>query len=248
MYTVYKHTTPSNKFYFGITNSTNLNKRWANGLGYRTQKVFFRAIVKYGWDNIKHEVVKDNLSLDEAKSLEIFLIEKYRTDVSKFGHNSNGYNMTSGGDNIPSIFYQEDDNYKKTMDEKVYSKTRISVDCYDFVSRKYLKTYKSLGEAASELKINKNDISKNINHKTNRVSNYIFVKHGEKPKEFTGKYFKRPVFQFDINGKFLRMFDSCADASRYINNGSTNGSSMIAKCAKGERKSYKGFLWKYDNL
>lgn len=244
-WTVYKHITPSNKFYFGITNAHDLNKRWANGLGYRTQTVFFRAIVKYGWDNIKHEVIKSNLSFDEAKELECRLIKKYKTNVNEFGKSSNGYNMTSGGDNIPSIFFQEDENYKKIMDEKVYSKTRISVDCYDYSSKKYLCTYESLSKASQELNLDKRDISKNINNKSNRVGDYIFTKHGEEIN-FVKKFYERPVKQLDIDGNFLKQFKSCADASRFINNGSTNGSSMIAKCAKGERNSYKGYLWEYN--
>lgn len=244
-WTVYKHTTPSNKFYFGITNAHDLNKRWANGLGYRTQTVFFRAIIKYGWDNIKHEIIKSNLSFDEAKELEIQLIKKHKTNVSEFGRESNGYNMTSGGDNVPSIFYQEDENYRKIMEEKVYSKTRISIDCYDYFTKKYLCTYQSISQASEELNIGKQEISKNINNKSNKAGNYIFTKHGEEI-QFTKKLYEKPVGQFDMNGNFLKQFKSCADASRYINNGSTNGSSTIAKCAKGERNSYKGYLWKYN--
>lgn len=54
---VYKHTTPSQKIYIGIT-SMSTSKRWGHkGYGYRNQPYFYRAILKYGWDNIKHEVL-----------------------------------------------------------------------------------------------------------------------------------------------------------------------------------------------
>lgn len=244
-WTVYKHTTPSNKFYFGITNCSDLNKRWLNGLGYRTQKVFFRAIIKYGWDNIKHEIIKTGLSLEEAKELEKYLINKYKTNVTEFKRGANGYNMTPGGDTAPSVFMQEDESYRKTMYEKVWSKNNITIDCYDYTTKKYLCTYESLTQASKELKIDKKDISKNINNKVNRVKNYIFTKHGEEI-QFTKKLYEKPVSQFDMTGNFLKQFKSCADASRYVNNGLTNGSSMIAKCAKGERNSYRGYLWKYE--
>ena len=49
-YIVYKHTSPSNKVYIGIT-SKDVRQRWCNGFGYQTQLYFFRAIVKYGWIN-----------------------------------------------------------------------------------------------------------------------------------------------------------------------------------------------------
>lgn len=41
---VYKHTSPSNKVYIGIT-KLNLIKRWQ---GYINNTYFFRAILKYG--------------------------------------------------------------------------------------------------------------------------------------------------------------------------------------------------------
>ena len=245
-WTVYKHITPTNKFYFGITNSTDVNKRWANGLGYRTQTIFFRAIIKYGWDNIKHEIIKDNLSLDEAVEMEKYLIEKFKTNVSKYGREANGYNMTAGGDTAPSIFYQEDENYKKLMEEKVYSKKRIPVDCYD-LNKKYLSTYESISKAAKELNLDATCIGDNIKGKTNRVKSYIFVKHKEEPKDNRLKQYERPVNQFDFCGNFLQQFKSCREASRYVNFGSVSGASIIAKCAKGGRVSYKGYLWSYTD-
>ena len=46
-YCVYKHTSPSNKVYIGITKRNPLT-RWNAGFGYKTQVYFWRAIVKYG--------------------------------------------------------------------------------------------------------------------------------------------------------------------------------------------------------
>ena len=46
-YTVYLHTSPSGKYYVGIT-GTSIEKRWKkNGEGYKNQ-VFYKAIEKYG--------------------------------------------------------------------------------------------------------------------------------------------------------------------------------------------------------
>ena len=41
-YSVYLHITPSKKVYVGITSQTNLNRRWQNGEGYRTQLAVLR--------------------------------------------------------------------------------------------------------------------------------------------------------------------------------------------------------------
>ena len=59
-YCVYKHTSPSNKVYIGIT-SQEPERRWQNGYGYATQQLFWRAIQKYGWDNFKHEIIAEKL-------------------------------------------------------------------------------------------------------------------------------------------------------------------------------------------
>lgn len=95
-WTVYCHTTPSGKRYIGIT-SRKPEYRWQNGNGYKNT-LFGRAIEKYRWENIKHEIIDTNLTEDEAKRLENEYIEKYRT----FVHFSdcNGYNCTLGGEGV----------------------------------------------------------------------------------------------------------------------------------------------------
>ena len=91
-YIVYKHTTPSGKVYIGITRQ-DVRKRWRNGKGYDLCTAFHRAILKYGWENITHEIIFAGLSKDEATTKEIELIDLYKsTDPSK------GYNLTTGGE------------------------------------------------------------------------------------------------------------------------------------------------------
>ena len=88
---VYKHISPSNKVYVGITHYENPNKRWRYGNGYDNCILFKRAIRKYGWKNFKHIIVSNNLSEKEAKSLEQKLIKYYKqANIS--------YNITDGGD------------------------------------------------------------------------------------------------------------------------------------------------------
>ena len=91
-YTVYKHTTPSNKVYIGIT-SKPVNARWRNGLGYKKQPYFYKAIQKYGWENIKHEIIAELLTKDEACKMEIHLISEYEST-----NRDNGYNSSTGGE------------------------------------------------------------------------------------------------------------------------------------------------------
>lgn len=76
-YAVYKHTSPSGKVYIGITQKEDVKKRWRYGHGYHHNQHFFNAIVKYGWDNIDHQILASDLSLEEAANLEKELISLY---------------------------------------------------------------------------------------------------------------------------------------------------------------------------
>ena len=91
-YCVYKHTTPSGKVYIGIT-SKRPETRWNKGLGYRDNAHFVRAIKKYGWDNIKHEVLATGLEPEEAFAEERRLIAECRATDPNYG-----YNISEGGE------------------------------------------------------------------------------------------------------------------------------------------------------
>ena len=94
-YIVYIHKNKLNgKVYIGQT-SQKPEKRWNNGRGYETSPRFFNAILKYGWDNFEHIIIKQNLSLKEANDLETKLIKQYNSQNDKYG-----YNITSGGQNF----------------------------------------------------------------------------------------------------------------------------------------------------
>ena len=100
-YKVYMHICPNNKKYIGITRQEP-EKRWKKGKGYRTQLHFKRAIEKYGWENIKHIIVYEKLSKEDACSKEIELIKKYKTNNYKYG-----YNVSSGGDGAKGVIISE---------------------------------------------------------------------------------------------------------------------------------------------
>lgn len=91
-YKVYMHICPNGKKYIGIT-KRKPNKRWQNGYGYKTQKHFYRAIQIYGWNNIKHIILFDNLNYQQACDKEVELIKLFNTNNYNYG-----YNVSSGGE------------------------------------------------------------------------------------------------------------------------------------------------------
>lgn len=97
-WTLYVHTNKVNgKKYVGIT-SRKVEQRWGyGGVGYKPDKGdnqnrrFWNAIKKYGWDNFDHEIIIENLSMEQA-------IEYEKMYILHYNSYKNGYNSTYGGD------------------------------------------------------------------------------------------------------------------------------------------------------
>ena len=77
-YFLYKHTSPNGKVYIGITCCKEAELRWYYGFGYRQNVAFYADIEKFGWDNIKHEILFKDLTPEEARKKEITLIPPCR--------------------------------------------------------------------------------------------------------------------------------------------------------------------------
>jgi hypothetical protein len=83
-------------------------RRWDRGRGYNNQPLMKRAINKYGWDNILHEVVFNKLTKEEAEQQEIELISQCQSNNPMFG-----YNIENGGNAIGKMT----DEQKQLMSE-----------------------------------------------------------------------------------------------------------------------------------
>lgn len=98
-YVVYKHTNKQNKkVYVGVTN--NIDRRWrSGGIEYKppksesqTNRSFWNAIKKYGWDNFDHCILEEGLTMEEAFDREKFYINFYQST-----NKEKGYNISQGG-------------------------------------------------------------------------------------------------------------------------------------------------------
>ena len=99
-YTIYKATCKTNnKVYIGFTsrwpqriNGHNYDRRYS-----KTNKAFYNAIKKYGWDNFEWEAIYQSQDYGHTLTeMEPYFINEYRSWV---GFNDcNGYNTTRGGE------------------------------------------------------------------------------------------------------------------------------------------------------
>lgn len=225
-YCVYKHTSPNGKIYVGITGQKP-SRRWRNGNGYKKQQLFYRAIQKYGWDNIKHEILFENLSKEVAEQKEIELINKYRsTDINY------GYNITTGGE-----CYEHSEETKRKLSEM-----RIGLK-YSLETKQKMSISK-IGE-------NNNFYNK---HHTEEVKNKISKAHkgiklsdNHKQKISENSYYKGKYGVKHNNSISILCIETniIYGSTREIERKLGINHAMISRCCKGKQHTAGGFHWKY---
>lgn len=224
---VYIHTFPNNKVYIGIT-SQNVKNRCQKGNGYKGNIRLTRAISKYGWDNIKHEILIDNLTEEQAKQKEISLIKKYNSTNHLYG-----YNVSYGG-NIPSL---------ETRNK--ISKSHIGIVPND-MSRQKMRLAK-LGTKQSQETIKKRiKIGKDNPMFGRVVSNeereYLRTLFKGKPAHInTIRANQVKIVQYDKNGNLIAEFDSIKSASIKLN----IPYQRICHNCNGHQKFCNGYIFRH---
>lgn len=247
-YNVYKHILPNGKVYIGITK--NIKSRfYGKGSSYKNCVLFYRAINKYGWDNIKTEILLSNLTQCQAEEKEIEYISKYKSNDSKFG-----YNILKGGNISTNDSQERRKKISKSLIE-YYKTNKHSQESIERARQKKIGV-KFSSEHKQKLKDNHSGMTGKVfseEHKR-KISNSLKGKkfseeHKRKPsKAKEGKTpwnainnTKKPVMQFDKNGAIINTFTSMSEAERKT--GIFNSS--ISNCCKGKRKTAGGYIWKY---
>ena len=223
-YIVYKHITPNGKVYIGIT-SRKSYERWCGGGGYRTQILFYRAIQKYGWKNIKHKILYTNLTKEEAEQKEIELIAKYKSNNPKYG-----YNVEKGGNATGKISDETKLKISKASKGKIVkeeTKKKISINNARYWKNKKrdIKTIEKLRQA----NIGKHHSVKTEFKKGNVVSKEI--------REKISQALSKPVICVETNVEYYGI----REASRQTG---INCSRINLVC-RGRFETAGGLHWKY---
>lgn len=242
MWTVYKHTAPNGKVYIGITGNK-VKNRWRNGHGYETQ-IFYRAIKKYGWENINHEILFEGLTKKQAGEMEQHLIEKYDCIVPK------GYNKSKGGE-IPWNAGKKG-LYKHTKEtiNKMKGKTPWNKGKKVILSNEGRENIVNANKGRTPWNKGKHGVySKET---INKIIESGKKRKGEKRKKLTLEQRKKlseshkglpsnrkkKVLCIELN----KTFDSLEDARKHLG---LKSSGHISQCCYGKRKTAGGYHWKY---
>lgn len=113
---VYIHVCPNGKRYVGCTKQARPELRWKEGNGYRYNKHFYSAILKYGWNNITHEVFEVE-SEEEMYRKEVELISFYHSNDPRYG-----YNNSVGGE-CGALGCKRSKEYRKKLSESRKGRT-----------------------------------------------------------------------------------------------------------------------------
>lgn len=213
-YCVYIHTTPSEKVYIGITNQK-VTHRWGKDGNNYDHQVFGNAVRKYGWENIKHEILFDGLSLEEAEKKERELIAQYNATDRHCG-----YNCTTGG----SVCRFSDDTRKRISDSltgrKLSEEHRANIaKCrmgWDFSE----ETRKRIG----------------AKHR-NKVVSEVAKEHLREAHQWQAKR----VAKLSIDGEIIEVFNSVGDAAKETG----CSKYLIRRVCQGKRQTTNGFRWAF---
>lgn len=220
MYTgiIYKYTSPSGKNYIGQTTKTLQERAGYSGDGYKRCTLFYKAILKYGFMNMKSEILESFSEEDldtliyKLNSAEEYYINKYNTIAP------NGYNLRAGGNNS---FYSEDS--KLCQHGSKHFNYRQDIDDEE-LKRLYLQ-----GKTLKE-----------ICNITN-LSQLTVKRHLIDQEVFKEKKYNNPVIKYNKNGEILGEWISASEAARQEGKTPDN----ISRCCREKRRFYKGVTYRY---
>jgi len=106
---VYKYTCPEGKIYIGQTyNERNRKSQHKNETTKDTNSKFGQALLKYGYENFKYEVIiKFNPTLDLVK-LKRVLNKLERRYIKLYNSIENGYNLVKGGEGVLGLKHSDE--------------------------------------------------------------------------------------------------------------------------------------------
>ena len=173
------------------------------------------AIIKYGWDNFKKEVLYDNLTKKDADNLEIKLIKEYKDK-------GNCYNIADGGNGLIGV---------NERSVKQFSLDGILIKEWDSI--KDAETF--LGKKAQA------NICACCLGRKKRAYGFIW-RYSDSDLPITPLMpYRTTIGQYDKDNKLLRTFNTIKEASKELCISETG----IGNVLHNRAKTCGGYFWKF---
>ena len=259
---------PSGKAYVGFTTRP-LEKRFE---AHRQETshcwAIKNAIQKYGWDNFeKHWYECPD---DDLKKHEEMMIEQLGTLVPNGYNLTTGgeggkhceesrkkMSIKQSGENHPMFGKNHTDKSKKKMSiSRTGEKNNMfgmsgelcpkSKRVYQFdLEGNFINTFGSVREAGLKFDIDVSSMTKSARGEKPTSGGYQWRYENISPgKLIINHGISKQVFQYDLEGNFISMYASAAEAGRKFD----KSHHMIATCARGVSETAYGFKWSYVKL
>lgn len=224
-YYIYKATNKTNgKVYVGKTYDFEKRKR-EHIYDIDDNSPFHRALKKYGIKNFLWEIIDIAYTQDDIQKKEVYWIKRLNSWIK--ADNSNGYNVTLGGEG--GISWNS---------RKVKQFT---------LSGEFLREYHSCAEADTLNGMYRGAAQYGCSGQRNNVQGYQWRYSDECPENKIQPYVResekrKRIVQLDKDGTEIKRFSSITEAAKELNIGRTG----ISACLTGKTKSCVGYFWKYE--
>lgn len=228
---IYMYTFPNEKRYIGKSCRSLRNRQGKEFCNYERCTVLYRAIQKYGAENIVQTVLFENDMEDEyACRLEQICIALFKTNCCQYKNPSYGYNLTNGGEGV-SGWHPDEDRYKELCKmlevfadrrrgehPSIETRTKMSISAK---KRKYVPMSEETKRKISIANSRENMTEETRIRRSNSKKKKIIV-----IKEETGE---------------IMIFDSMTECAEYFH----VAPSMITRYCNETRKNKYGYKFQY---
>ena len=219
---IYMYTFPNGKRYIGKTKRTLAQRQKYNFTGYESCTVLWKAIQKYGVENIEQEVLfEDDMTDERASRLEQISIFLFKTNCNKFSNPKFGYNLTDGGDGL--VGWRPDEKRLEVLKAQMYEFAERRRGTHPSEETRKKQSDAKKGKKRGPLsEITKQKISK-ANSRENMSEETHIRRSNSK---------KKPVIAIHRITKEEIIFTSCDEVADYFNVGSSTVSRWCKKLRK----------------
>lgn len=189
------------------------------------------------------------------------VVIKMFTDIKRY---KGKYQIDENG-NVKSLNYRGNTKTEHLLKPIKKRNGYLYVDLYDFDGKHHKE---SIHRLVAETFIENTNNLPCVNHKdenkeNNSASNLEWCTHkynsnyGTNPQKMSNNAKNNPTWQFavekskikvnqyDLDGNYIKTWDSFADIAKYFN--LINASNIVA-CCKGKKKTSYGYKWSYEKI